>query len=191
MRGGAYKPRTSPYSFPGLGEEGLKILADVAAETGLPFVTEVIDVRDLELTCSYADMIQIGTRNAQNFPLLREVGQTRHPVLLKRGMGGTIHEWLQAAEFIAQNGNLSIALCERGIRTFETTTRATLDISAVPVPQGLSHLPVIVDPSHVARRGPSGPCAPVGPGGCRRGCRRRHRRGPSRSGGGPVRRPAG
>ncbi|WP_017573841.1 3-deoxy-7-phosphoheptulonate synthase [Nocardiopsis halotolerans] len=148
LRGGAYKPRTSPYAFQGLGEEGLKILADVRAETGLPIVTEVVDAADVELVASYADMLQVGTRNMQNFALLQAVGDAGKPVLLKRGMSATIEEWLMAAEYIAQRGNLDIVLCERGIRTFEKATRNTLDISAVPVAQNLSHLPVIVDPSH-------------------------------------------
>jgi 3-deoxy-7-phosphoheptulonate synthase len=148
LRGGAFKPRTSPYAFQGLGEAGLRILADVRAETGLPIVTEVVDAHDVELVASYADMLQIGTRNAQNFALLRAAGEAGRPVMLKRGMSGTIEEWLMAAEYVAQRGNLDIVLCERGIRTFETATRNTLDISAVPVAQRLSHLPVIVDPSH-------------------------------------------
>src|SRR5690242_14417042 len=148
LRGGAYKPRTSPYAFQGLGEAGLRILADVREQTGLPVVTEVVDAHDVELVASYADMLQIGTRNAQNFALLQAVGGIGKPVMLKRGMTATIQEWLMAAEYIAQRGNLDIVLCERGIRTFETATRNTLDISAVPVAQRLSHLPVIVDPSH-------------------------------------------
>ncbi|GAA3445672.1 3-deoxy-7-phosphoheptulonate synthase [Planomonospora venezuelensis] len=148
LRGGAYKPRTSPYAFQGLGEAGLRILADVRAETGLPVVTEVVDAHDVDLVASYADMLQIGTRNAQNFALLQAVGGVGKPVMLKRGMNATIEEWLMAAEYIAQRGNLDIVLCERGIRTFETATRNTLDVSAVPVAQRLSHLPVIVDPSH-------------------------------------------
>ncbi|QUX30790.1 3-deoxy-7-phosphoheptulonate synthase [Nocardiopsis akebiae] len=148
LRGGAYKPRTSPYAFQGLGEEGLRILADVREETGLPIVTEVVDAADVELVASYADMLQVGTRNMQNFALLQAVGDAGKPVLLKRGMSATIEEWLMAAEYIAQRGNLDIVLCERGIRTFEKATRNTLDISAVPVAQNLSHLPVIVDPSH-------------------------------------------
>ncbi|GLW12086.1 3-deoxy-7-phosphoheptulonate synthase [Microtetraspora sp. NBRC 13810] len=148
LRGGAFKPRTSPYAFQGLGEAGLRILADVRAETGLPVVTEVVDAHDVELVASYADMLQVGTRNAQNFALLQAVGAVGKPVMLKRGMSATIEEWLMAAEYIAQRGNLDIVLCERGIRTFETATRNTLDISAVPVAQRLSHLPVIVDPSH-------------------------------------------
>ncbi|GAA3975443.1 3-deoxy-7-phosphoheptulonate synthase [Thermobifida alba] len=148
LRGGAYKPRTSPYAFQGLGEAGLKILSDVRDETGLPVVTEVVDASDVELVASYADMLQIGTRNMQNFALLQAAGEAGKPVLLKRGMSATIEEWLMAAEYIAQRGNLDIVLCERGIRTFEKATRNTLDISAVPVAQSLSHLPVIVDPSH-------------------------------------------
>ena len=148
LRGGAYKPRTSPYAFQGLGEEGLKILSDVRDETGLPIVTEVVDANDVELVASHADMLQIGTRNMQNFALLQAAGDAGKPVLLKRGMNATIEEWLMAAEYVAQRGNLDIVLCERGIRTFEKATRNTLDISAVPVAQNLSHLPVIVDPSH-------------------------------------------
>jgi 3-deoxy-7-phosphoheptulonate synthase len=152
LRGGAFKPRTSPYAFQGLGEAGLKILAEVRAETGLPVVTEVIDPASVDLVCSYADMLQVGTRSMQNFALLQAVGGAGKPVLLKRGMNATIEEWLMAAEYIAQRGNLDIVLCERGIRTFETATRNTLDISAVPVAQRLSHLPVIVDPSHSGGR---------------------------------------
>ncbi|GII83683.1 3-deoxy-7-phosphoheptulonate synthase [Sphaerisporangium siamense] len=152
LRGGAYKPRTSPYAFQGLGEAGLRILADVRAETGLPIVTEVVDAHDVDLVASYADMLQVGTRNAQNFGLLQAVGAAGRPVMLKRGMSATIEEWLMAAEYIAQRGNLDIVLCERGIRTFETATRNTLDVSAVPVAQRLSHLPVIVDPSHSGGR---------------------------------------
>ncbi len=152
LRGGAYKPRSSPYAFQGLGEAGLRILADVRAETGLPVVTEVIDVADVELVASYADMLQVGTRNAQNFALLQAVGEAGKPVLLKRGMSSTIEEWLMAAEYIAQRGNLDVVLCERGIRTFEKATRNTLDISAVPVAHDLAHLPVVVDPSHSGGR---------------------------------------
>jgi 3-deoxy-7-phosphoheptulonate synthase len=152
LRGGAFKPRTSPYAFQGLGEAGLRILADVRAETGLPVVTEVIDPAAVDLVSSYADMLQVGTRSMQNFALLQAVGSAAKPVLLKRGMNATIEEWLMAAEYIAQRGNLDIVLCERGIRTFETATRNTLDISAVPVAQRLSHLPVIVDPSHSGGR---------------------------------------
>jgi len=152
LRGGAYKPRSSPYAFQGLGETGLKILAEVREATGLPVVTEVVDPGDVDLVASYADMLQVGTRNMQNFPLLQAVGGVGKPVMLKRGMNATIEEWLMAAEYIAQRGNLDIVLCERGIRTFETATRNTLDISAVPVAQRLSHLPVIVDPSHSGGR---------------------------------------
>ncbi|QVQ54698.1 3-deoxy-7-phosphoheptulonate synthase [Spiractinospora alimapuensis] len=148
LRGGAFKPRTSPYAFQGLGEAGLEILAEVRATTGMPIVTEVVDVRDVDLVASYADMLQVGTRNMQNFALLQAVGEAGKPVLLKRGMSATIEEWLMAAEYIAQRGNLDIVLCERGIRTYEKATRNTLDISAVPVAQSLTHLPVIVDPSH-------------------------------------------
>ena len=152
MRGGAYKPRTSPYAFQGLGEKGLEILAAVRETTGLPIVTEVVDPRDVPVVAEYADMLQIGTRNAANFGLLQAVGESGKPVLLKRGMTATIEEWLMAAEYIAQRGNLDIVLCERGIRTFEPSTRNTLDISAVPVVQATSHLPVIVDPSHASGR---------------------------------------
>lgn len=152
LRGGAFKPRTSPYSFQGLGEAGLRILADVRAEVGLPVVTEVIDAGSVEMVATYADMLQVGARNMQNFALLQAVGEVDRPVLLKRGLSATIEEWLSAAEYIAQRGNLDIVLCERGIRTFETATRNTLDISAVPVAQHLSHLPIIVDPSHSGGR---------------------------------------
>lgn len=152
LRGGAFKPRSSPYAFQGLGEKGLAILADVRTETGMPIVTEVIDAADVELVASYADMLQIGTRNMANFALLQAVGSIGKPVMLKRGMSATIEEWLMAAEYIAQRGNLDIVLCERGIRTFETATRNTLDIAAVPVAHGLSHLPIVVDPSHSGGR---------------------------------------
>jgi len=148
LRGGAYKPRTSPYAFQGLGERGLRILADVREQTGLPIVTEVVDAADVPLVATWADMLQVGTRNMQNFALLRAVGSAGKPVMLKRGMTATYEEWLMAAEYVAQRGNLDIVLCERGIRTFETGTRNTLDISAVPMIHSLSHLPVIVDPSH-------------------------------------------
>ena len=152
LRGGAYKPRTSPYAFQGLGEHGLRILADVRERTGMPIVTEVMSAEDVPTVAGYADMIQIGTRNMQNFPLLQAAGASGRPVMLKRGMSASIDEWLMAAEYIAQRGNLDIVLCERGIRTFETATRNTLDISAVPVAQRLSHLPVIIDPSHSGGR---------------------------------------
>ena len=152
LRGGAFKPRTSPYAFQGLGVKGLEILADVRVATGLPIVTEVVDARDVPVVAEYADMLQVGTRNMANFGLLQAVGEAGKPVLLKRGMTATIEEWLMAAEYVAQRGNLDVVLCERGIRTFEPATRNTLDISAVPVVQAASHLPVIVDPSHASGR---------------------------------------
>ena len=148
LRGGAYKPRTSPYVFQGLREDGLKLLALARKETGLPIVTEVMDARHLETVQEYADMLQIGSRNMQNFTLLDEVGHARKPILLKRGMSATLDELLLAAERVAKGGNTKIALCERGIRTFETATRNTLDLNAVPYLKRRSHLPVIVDPSH-------------------------------------------
>ncbi len=148
IRGGAFKPRTSPYSFQGLGEEGLKYLVDARKKTGLPVVTEIMDPRDMEILDRYADIIQIGTRNMQNFRLLLEVGVSSKPVLLKRGLSATIKEWLMAAEYIMSRGNQNVILCERGIRTFETATRNTLDLSAVAVLKKLTHLPVFVDPSH-------------------------------------------
>ncbi|MEE8283047.1 MAG: 3-deoxy-7-phosphoheptulonate synthase [candidate division NC10 bacterium] len=150
LRGGAFKPRTSPYSFQGLGEEALRYLAEVREITGLPVVTELMDPRDAELVMKYADMVQIGARNMQNFRLLKEVGIHRKPVFLKRGMSATIKELLMSAEYIMSEGNYNIILCERGIRTFEDYTRNTLDLSAVPSLKQLSHLPVIVDPSHGA-----------------------------------------
>jgi 3-deoxy-7-phosphoheptulonate synthase len=152
LRGGAFKPRTSPYAFQGLGKRGLEILAEARAETGLPVVTEVVEAGDVDLVSEYADMLQIGTRNMQNFALLQAAGSAGKPVMLKRGMNATIEEWLMAAEYVAQRGNLDIVLCERGIRTFETAYRNTLDISAVPLVHSLSHLPVIVDPSHAGGR---------------------------------------
>jgi len=148
LRGGAFKPRSSPYNFQGLGEEGLKLLQETRSVTGLPIVTEVMDTRMVDLIAGYADILQIGSRNMQNYPLLKEVGMLRKPVLLKRGMMATIEEFLQAAEYILNQGNEQVILCERGIRTFETTTRNTLDLSAVPMLKHLTHLPVIVDPSH-------------------------------------------
>lgn len=148
LRGGAFKPRTSPYSFQGLGEDGLKMLREISIETGLPVVTEIMDARQIELVCRYADMLQVGSRNMQNYPLLKEVGMARKPVLLKRGMMATIEEFMLAAEYILSQGNNQVVLCERGIRTFETSTRNTLDLSAVPMLKRRSHLPVIVDPSH-------------------------------------------
>jgi 3-deoxy-7-phosphoheptulonate synthase len=148
LRGGAYKPRTSPYEFQGLQEEGLKYLAEAREQTGLPIVTEVKDTERLSLVCEYADVLQIGARNMQNFSLLERVGELRKPVLLKRGSSATIKELLMAAEYIVARGNQQVMLCERGIRTFETSTRNTLDINAVPVLKALTHLPVLVDPSH-------------------------------------------
>ena len=148
LRGGAFKPRTSPYSFQGLGEEGLKYLAEAKKRTGLLIITELMDLRDLELVERHADIIQIGARNMQNFDLLKEVGRSKKPILLKRGMAATIKEWLLSAEYILQNGNFNVILCERGIRTFETETRFTLDMNAIPVIKNLSHLPILVDPSH-------------------------------------------
>jgi 3-deoxy-7-phosphoheptulonate synthase len=148
LRGGAFKPSTSPYQFRGLGEQGLRILAQAREETGLPFVTEVLTPHDVELVEQYADILQVGARNMQNFNLLDEVGRTSKPVMLKRGMSATIQEWLLSAEYILSQGNRQVFLCERGIRTFETYTRNTLDISAIPVIKKLSHLPIIGDPSH-------------------------------------------
>lgn len=148
LRGGAFKPRTSPYAFQGLEEEGLKILKSVSAEVGIPFVTEVVNPRDVDLVARYADMFQIGARNMQNFTLLKEVGKTKKPVILKRGLAATIEEWLMAAEYILSEGNFAVVLCERGIRTYETSTRNTLDLSAIPAIQRLSHLPILADPSH-------------------------------------------
>lgn len=150
LRGGAYKPRTSPYSFQGMEEEGLKLLEQVRLRAGMPVVTEVVNPADVDLVESYADMLQIGARNTQNFALLKKVGQSRKPVLLKRGMMTTIEELLMSAEYILSAGNPNVVLCERGIRTFETSTRNTLDISAVPVLKSLTHLPVVIDPSHAA-----------------------------------------
>jgi len=153
LRGGAYKPRTSPYAFQGLGQEGLRLLAEAKAETGMPIVTELMDARDLDAVLEVADVIQIGARNMQNYSLLSEVGRSMRPVLLKRGLSATIDELLMAAEYILKEGNPSVMLCERGIRTFETAyRRATLDLMAIPILKELSHLPVIVDPSHAAGR---------------------------------------
>jgi 3-deoxy-7-phosphoheptulonate synthase len=148
LRGGAFKPRTSPYEFQGLGLKGLKILERAKRETGLPVVTEVTDPRDVSWVCEYADVLQIGTRNMQNFSLLKEAGKVDKPVLLKRGMYSTLKEWLNCAEYILAEGNPNVILCERGIRTFETYTRNTLDLSSVPSVKEVSHLPIIVDPSH-------------------------------------------
>jgi len=148
LRGGAFKPRTSPYEFQGLAEEGLKLLALAREETGLKVVTEVMDVENLAMVADYADILQIGARNMQNFSLLRRLGEVKKPILLKRGPSATIKEWLMAAEYVVAGGNYQVALCERGIRTFETMTRNTLDLNAVPVLKALTHLPVVVDPSH-------------------------------------------
>ena len=152
LRGGAFKPRTSPYSFQGLGIQGLKILEKAKQETGLPIVTEVVDPRDVSWVAEFADVLQIGTRNMQNFSLLKEVGHAGRPVLLKRGMHSTLEEWLNCAEYILSEGNPDVILCERGIRTFETYTRNTLDLSAVPAIKELSHLPIIIDPTHSTGR---------------------------------------
>lgn len=152
LRGGAFKPRTSPYDFQGLGLEGLKLLAEAKKVTGLPIISELMDPRDTELLCEYVDIIQIGARNMQNFRLLTEAGRTKKPVLLKRGLSATIKEFLMSAEYIAAQGNTNIILCERGIRTFETATRNTLDLSAVPVLKEETHLPIVVDPSHAVGR---------------------------------------
>lgn len=148
LRGGAFKPRTSPYAFQGMGEEGLQYLAEAREATGLPIVTEVMDQNLVSLVCQYADVLQIGARNMQNYALLHEVGKSQHPVLLKRGMSSTIEELLMAAEYILSHGNMRVMLCERGIRTFETETRNTFDINAIPVLKNLTHLPIIADPSH-------------------------------------------
>ena len=159
LRGGAFKPRTSPYSFQGLGEEGLKFLKTAKEETGLLIITELMDVRNLELVEKYADIIQIGARNMQNFDLLKLVGKSKKPVLLKRGMSNTIKEFLMSAEYILAEGNFNVMLCERGIRTFEDATRFTLDISAIPIIKNLSHLPCVVDPSHATGKwGLVSPC---------------------------------
>jgi len=152
LRGGAFKPRTSPYAFQGLGLRGLKLLAKAGRQTGLPIVTEVIDPRDVSWVAEFADVLQIGTRNMQNYSLLKEVGQTGRPVLLKRGMYSTLEEWLNCAEYILSEGNPNVILCERGIRTFETYTRNTLDLSAVPAIKELTHLPIIIDPTHSTGR---------------------------------------
>ncbi|MCK5013033.1 MAG: 3-deoxy-7-phosphoheptulonate synthase [Candidatus Omnitrophica bacterium] len=148
LRGGAFKPRTSPYDFQGLGEEGLKYLSEAGKEFGLATITEVMDTRDLDLICKYADILQIGARNMQNSSLLKEIGKTKKPVMLKRGISATVKEWLMSAEYILSNGNFDVLLCERGIRTFETATRNTFDVNAVALVKQLSHLPVIADPSH-------------------------------------------
>lgn len=167
LRGGAFKPRTSPYSFQGLGEEGLQILRDVGAKHGMPVVTEVMDPRQVPLVDRYADMLQVGARNMQNFDLLKEVGQTRKPILLKRGMSATVKDLLMSAEYVLSEGNQNVVLCERGVRSFEDSTRNMLDMSAVPNVKGMSHLPIIVDPSHATGRPdliPSMACAAVAAG---------------------------
>jgi 3-deoxy-7-phosphoheptulonate synthase len=152
LRGGAYKPRSSPYAFQGLGETALRLLAEVRAETGMPVVTEVMDTRQVELVAAHADVLQIGARNMQNFALLSEVGKVQRPVLLKRGLSATIKELLMAAEYVMAQGNRDVILCERGIRTYETATRNTFDVAAVPVLKAETHLPVVVDPSHAGGR---------------------------------------
>jgi 3-deoxy-7-phosphoheptulonate synthase len=152
FRGGAYKPRTSPYAFQGLGQEGLRLLAEAKERTGLPIVTELMDARDLEPVLEVADVIQVGARNMQNYPLLSEIGRSGRPALIKRGLSSTLEELLMAAEYILKEGNESVMLCERGIRTFETSYRFTLDLTAIPVLKELTHLPVVVDPSHAAGR---------------------------------------
>ena len=171
FRGGAYKPRTSPYAFQGLGQEGLRLLAEAKDETGLPIVTELMDARDIEAVAEVADVIQIGARNMQNYPLLSEIGRAGKPVLIKRGLSATLEELLMAAEYVLKEGNPNVMLCERGIRTFETAYRFTLDLTAIPVLKELTHLPVIVDPSHAAGpararrrrcRWPPPPPAPTG-----------------------------
>ena len=189
LRGDVYKPRTSPYSFQGLGERGLEILQECRRQTGLPFIVEVVDVSHVELVAEVADCIRVGTRNAQNFELLKEVGLANKPVMLKRGLAMTVEEWLQAAEYVAQRGNSEVILCERGIRTFEPSTRNTLDLGGMAVAQHESHLPVIVDPSHAVGIRSSG-----GADGARRARGRRrcgHDRRAPRPGGRAVRRPAG
>lgn len=152
LRGGAYKPRSSPYSFQGLGQEGLQYLKEAGQAAGLPVITEVLDPRDVGLVSEYADVLQIGSRNMQNFPLLVEVGQTQKPVMLKRGLCATLEEWLASAEYIMKEGNPNVFLCERGIRSFETYTRNTLDVSAIAAIKELTHLPVVADPSHATGR---------------------------------------
>jgi 3-deoxy-7-phosphoheptulonate synthase len=148
LRGGAFKPRTSPYSFQGLGEEGLKLMAEAREETGLKIVTELMDIEHIDVVCKYTDIIQIGARNMKNYSLLKEIGKLDKPVMLKRGMAATIKEWLLAAEYVMNNGNHNVILCERGVRTFGEETRNTMDLSSIPLVQQLSHLPVIADPSH-------------------------------------------
>jgi len=150
LRGGAFKPRTSPFAFQGLGLPGLRMLAKVKAETGMAIITEVVDPKDVEMVAQYSDILQVGTRNMQNFSLLKEIGRSQHPALLKRGFSATVAEWLTAADYLLAEGNQKVILCERGIRTFETSSRFSLDISSIPVIKDASHLPVVVDPSHAA-----------------------------------------
>ena len=150
LRGGAFKPRTSPFAFQGLGLPGLRMLAKVKAETGMAIITEVVDPKDVEMVAQYSDILQVGTRNMQNFALLKEIGRSQHPALLKRGFSATVAEWLTAADYLLAEGNQKVILCERGIRTFETSARFSLDISSIPVIKDASHLPVVVDPSHAA-----------------------------------------
>jgi 3-deoxy-7-phosphoheptulonate synthase len=167
LRGGAFKPRSSPYSFQGLGKQALELLAEVRAETGLPVVTEVLDTRDVDIVAEHADMMQVGARNMQNFALLSELGRVQRPVLLKRGLSATITELLMSAEYIMAHGNHQVVLCERGIRTYERATRNTLDVSAIPVLKRETHLPVIVDPSHAGGKAwmvPALSCAAVAAG---------------------------
>ena len=187
LRGGAYKPRTSPYSFQGLGEDGLRLLAEAKAETGLPIVTELMDVRDLDAVLEVADVIQLGARNMQNYTLLTELGRAGRPVLLKRGLSATLEELLMAAEYVLKEGNPNVMLCERGIRTYEPSYRFTLDLMAVPVLRELTHLPIVVDPSHAARQARAGGAALAGRGRRRRG--RHDRRGAPVPRGGRLRRP--
>ena len=188
FRGGAFKPRSSPYSFQGLGEEGLRMLREASDQHNMKLVSEVMDVSQIELVGRYADIYQVGARNMQNFTLLRELGRTRKPVLLKRGIAATIEEWLLSAEYILAGGNNDVILCERGIRTFESYTRNTLDISAIPVIKKLSHLPIITDPSHAT--GKRNKVAPMAQGVGGRGRRRHHRRSAHQSGQGAERRRA-
>ena len=188
LRGGAYKPRTSPYAFRGHGEKGLHMLAAAREETGLPVVTEVMDPRDVDVVARYADILQIGARNSQNFNLLDEVGKSGRPVLLKRGLSSTIEEWLLAAEYVLSHGNRDVILCERGIRTFETATRNTFDVNAIPLVKRLSHLPVIGDPSHAT--GKWYLVEPVGLASIAAGADGLDRRGPPEPGPRPLRRRA-
>ena len=189
LRGGAYKPRTSPYSFQGLGEEGLRLLAEAKEISGLPIVTELMDARDLEPVLEVADVIQVGARNMQNYALLSELGRAGRPVLLKRGLSSTLEELLMAAEYILKEGNETVMLCERGIRTFETAYRFTLDLMAVPVLKEMTHLPIVVDPSHAAGRRDLVESLSLAAAAAGRG--RHHRRGAPEPRGGHLRRAAG